>query len=668
MRSRLCATAFITVAFASPIQAKEPPHPEREVDDEIVVTGSPIQKSPDELAIPVNSLDRDHIVSHLGTTLGETLDGEVGVTTSGFAPGASRPIVRGQDSFRVRVLENGLGTADVSAISGDHGVPVNPLAARRIEVIRGPATLRYGGGAIAGAVNVLTHLVPRRSDEPFSGEVYLGWGSVADQGDAAAQLEGALGPIALHADGLLRRSDDYDLPGRDARQDNTDTAVGSVGGGAAYVGEKGRFGGGYQLFENDYGISEPGEPTPASIELRSQNADVEADWRFESGPFEEIRLRGRYTDYEHDEIVAREAVSRFRADTWEGRAESLHAPILEGGAGALGVHAFFRDFEARGEGAELLSPSETLTFAGYLFEQLPIGDRVSIELGGRAESTQVRGRTEVEGRRRRSFVPLSGALQVLGELSPAVDLGLNLAVSQRAPDALELFAMGPHEADATFQLGDASADEETSYNAELLVRGDLAPVSFEASVFYTYYDRFLYGRLTGNTRDEDGTLFLDDSGALRELRYTQDDAHFYGFELAGEASLFEIAGGDVGLDAQTDFVRARLDGGANVPRIPPLRWGAGVFFAGDGLRARVGFLRHEAQNRAGEFESETSGYTLLDASLAVRLLGNVGSPALELVVAGDNLTDARARSAVSLKKQDQRLPGRAVRLGLRGYF
>jgi iron complex outermembrane receptor protein len=208
MRSRLCATAFITVAFASPIQAKEPPHPEREVDDEIVVTGSPIQKSPDELAIPVNSLDRDHIVSHLGTTLGESLDGEVGVTTSGFAPGASRPIVRGQDSFRVRVLENGLGTADVSAISGDHGVPVNPLAARRIEVIRGPATLRYGGGAIAGAVNVLTHLVPRRSD-------------------------------------------DYDLPGRDARQENTDTAVGSVGGGAAYVGEKGRFGGGYQLFEND---------------------------------------------------------------------------------------------------------------------------------------------------------------------------------------------------------------------------------------------------------------------------------------------------------------------------------------------------------------------------------------------------------------------------------
>lgn len=668
MRFALVLSAFVAIALPYSSPAAEPPHPEREVDDEIVVTASPIQRSPDELAVPVNALDRDHIVSHLGTTLGESLDREVGVTTSGFAPGASRPIIRGQDSFRVRVLENGLGTADVSAISGDHGVPVNPLAAQRVEVIRGPATLRYGGGAIAGAVNVLTNLVPRPAAEPWSGELFLGWGSVADEGNVAAQLDGAFGPIALHANGLLRRSGDYDLPGRDARQENTDTAVGSIGAGAAFIGESGRIGGGYQYFENDYGISEPGEPTPPSIELRSRNVDVEADYAFDAGPLEEIRFRGRYSDYGHEELVAREVVSKFRADTFEGRIEALHAPLFDGGEGALGLHALVRDFEARGEGAELLAPTETSSLAGYLFESFLVGDRVSVELGGRAESTRVRGRTAAGGRRHRSFVPLSGALQVLGAVVPAVDLGLNLAVSQRAPDALELFAMGPHEADETFQLGDPSADEETSYTAELLLRGDFEPVSLEANLFYTYYEGFLFGRLTGNTRDEDGTQFLDDSGELRELVYTQEDAHFYGFELAGEATLLELAAGSVGLDAQMDFVRARLDAGPNVPRIPPLRFGAGIFFAGDGLRARVGFLRFEAQNRAGDFETETSGYTFLDASLAVRLLGDVGRPSVELVVAGDNLTDARARSAVSFKKEDQRLPGRALRLGLRGYF
>jgi iron complex outermembrane receptor protein len=329
---------LLVCLLPGPTRAAEPPH-DGEAHEEIVVTASPIPKSSDELAVPVNQLDRDHLVSHLGSTLGETLRNEPGITTSGFAPGASRPVVRGQDAFRVRILDNGLGTSDVSAISGDHGVPINPLSARRVEVLRGPATLRYGGGAIAGAVNVLTDRVPRQPvGAPLSGEAFAGYGSVADEGDFSGLLRGDAGPLSWHLDGMLRQSDDYGLPGTSAVQDNTDTGVWSAAGGAAFSGELGRIGFGAQRFENDYGISEPEMPAEApSIELESQSFDAEADLLLDLGPLEGLRFRGRYTDYQHDEVVQSDAVSKFRADTWEGRLEGLHDAFF-GAAGAVGFH------------------------------------------------------------------------------------------------------------------------------------------------------------------------------------------------------------------------------------------------------------------------------------------------------------------------------------------
>jgi iron complex outermembrane receptor protein len=666
------AGAYLLLLAALPAVAlaAEPPHEDREVREEILVTARPIPKSTDELAVPVNLVDRDHLIAHLGSTLGETLRREPGITTTGFAPGASRPVVRGQDAFRVRILDNGLGTAGVSAISADHGVPINPLSARQVEVLRGPATLRYGGGAIAGAVNVLTDRVPRAPVEaPVTGEAFAGYGSVAEQGDFAGLLEGGAGPVSWHLDGLSRQSKDYGLPGTSAVQDNTDARTWSAAAGGAWIGSRGRLGFGAHHFANDYGISEPENPADApSIELESQSYDLEGDLSLDRGALSELRLRGRFTDYAHDEVVRGQPVSKFRAETWEARAELLHGAFF-GPDGAVGVHGLARDLEARGEGAELLAPTETRMFAGYLFEDVSLGAGVTLELGARAEGTTVEGRQSDGRSRRRTFRPLSGSLGVLADLGGGLAAGLTLSGSQRAPDALELFAMGPHEADETFQIGDPGADEETSWTAELLLRGELPFASFEASGFATWYEGFLFGRLTGNTRDEDGTFypFPDDSGELRELVYTQEDALFLGFELAGRVPLTELALGELGLDAQVDYVRARLDRGGNVPRIPPLRWGGGLYLAGERLRARVGFLRNEAQHRTGDFETSTSGYTMLDASASVALLERAGR-GVSLEIALDNLTDARARNHVSFKKDDQRLPGRSVRVGLRGSF
>jgi iron complex outermembrane receptor protein len=658
---------LLTWLSATPLQAAEPPHRDEPIE-EILVTVSPLLIGPDELAVPVDLVDRDHLLAHLGTTLGETLRNEPGITTSGFAPGASRPVIRGQDAFRVRILEDGLGTADVSAISADHGVPVNPLSAQQVEVLRGPATLRYGGGAIAGAVNVLTNRVPRtEGSAPLTGEAFAGYGSVAEQGDFAARLGGASGPVTWHLDGLRRTSDDYELPGTSDVQDNTDVDLWSAAGGAALFGDAGRLGASYRHFDNEYGVTEPEDPGGApTIDLESYAVDLEGDLFVDLGPVSELRFRSRYTDYAHDEEVRGDAVSKFRADTIEGRVEALHDAVWSA-SGAVGLHFLVRDLEARGEGAELLAPSDTDMFAGYLFEDVMLSDRVDLQLGARIESTHVEGTPESGRKRNRSFLPLSGSAGVLIDVGAGLDLGLTLSGSQRAPDALELFAMGPHEADGTFQLGDPGADEETSWTAELMLRGELDMLSFRASVFGTYYDGYLFGRLTGNTRDEDGNVFPDDSGELRELVYTQDDAYFVGFEVSGQAPLFQVLEGEVGIDVQADWVRAELDEGGDVPRIPPLRWGGGVYFAGDRVRGRFGFLRNEAQQRSAAFESRTSAFTMVGANVDVRLFGDE-ERAVHLEAAIDNLTDARARNAVSIKKDDQRLPGRNARISLRGTF
>jgi iron complex outermembrane receptor protein len=458
-------------------------------------------------------------------------------------------------------------------------------------------------------------------------------------------------------DGLRRASDDYGLPDSSDTQPNTFTDSYAIGGGGAWLGALGRVGLGYGRNVDDYGVSEPEEPGGGpTIQLESQHFDSQADWNVGRLGLDALRWRGRYTDYTHDEVVDGDAASTFEADTWEGRLEGLHDPLgpFEGG---VGFHFLLRELSAEGEGSELLAPAATDLFAGYVFEDVWFSEALRLELGGRVERNFVDGRDRAGRARGRNFWPLSGSAGLVWSPTEQVSLGVTGSASQRAPDALELFAKGPHEADGTFQIGDPDADAETSYTAELNGSAHLTRVALHGAVFYSYYDGFVFGRLTGAQID-----------GLRELIYTQQTAHFAGFELSGEAPVWSFAGlGQVGLDSQVDWVRGWLSGGHNVPRLPPLRWGAGVYFAGERVRARFGFLRHERQWFQGENETETAGYTMLDASTSVRLLGDEDR-GVSLDVGVDNLNDARARNHVSFKKEDQRLPGRSVRVGLRGTF
>jgi iron complex outermembrane receptor protein len=664
-KAATCAAVYPICLMAVAVYAAEPPHDE---DDEkahadvVVVTASPVEKTQDELADAVNVVDRDHIESHGGTTIGEVLQYEPGIDTSGFAPGASRPVIRGLDSFRVRVLQDGLGTHGVAEISADHGEAISPFSAERIEVVRGPATLRYGGAAIGGAVNAITNRIPFEPiDELARGNLFGQYGTVAHDRMFAGELEGGYGPFAWHVDGLRRATDDYGLPQSSEDQPNTQTDSYAIGGGGAWIGSLGRIGLGYGRYVDDYGVTEEGDEPP-TLQLESQNFDAQGDLNVDRWGLGALRFRGRYTDYTHDEVVDHAALSTFDADTWEGRLEQLHDPLL-GFTGAAGFHAQYRELEAQGEGGELLPASDSQLYAGYLFEERDLTDSLRLELGGRIERDLVEGTAPPEtpgesgNDRDRRFTPLSGSVGLVWRVSEPSNLGLTFAASQRAPDALELFAQGPHEADETFQIGDPDADEETAYTVEINTNHHFERFSLHGAVFYSYYDGFLFGRLTGDTVDD-----------LDELFYTQQSASFAGFELAGEAPIWSFGTlGELGIDAQVDWVRGWLSGGHNVPRMPPLRWGSGVYFAGDFLRTRFGFRRNERQWFQGQNESETSGYTMLDVTSALRVWSSE-TRSVSVLFAVDNLNDARARSAVSFKKEEQRLPGRNFRLGLSGTF
>ena len=638
--------------------------------EQIVVTGAPIEHDRDELAVPVDRIDRDELLDTMGATLGETLATRPGIASTGFTGGASRPVIRGQDAFRTEVTEDGLSTQDVSRESPDHAIPVNPLAIERIELVRGPATLRYGGGASAGVVNAITNRIPdEHPGELVTGEFFGALDSVADRRDANLNLDGGLGPVAWHVDGLYRKSDDYRIPTGGHQRGTFADAWAASGGFSYFFEDSGRVGFGYSHFESEYGI--PEEDEKARIDMRTNRYRLEGDWHPPLAGVRELRLRGVYSHYEHDEIAEGEVGQTYLNDQFDGRLELLHEELF-GFFGAVGVTGRNRDLEGRGEAAEYLAPTHTTSVALYGFEERPLLGSVIGEFGLRLEGTSVRGTPfGSSSERKRNFALISGSVGLVADPIEYLTFGLVTSASQRAPAESELFARGPHEATATFEIGDPGLGEETSYTGELRATFARARYRLEAAAFATYYDGYIFAQLTGNSVDEEGnTVPPSDDDALRELFYRTRNAFFAGGEISGRADLLYEQGGIFGVDGQFDYVRARFTSGSdrNVPRIPPIRWGGSFFYEGEWLRGKIGFLRTEAQDDVSSFENRTDAFTLLNASLTFQLAPLLPRVPIELGIFGTNLLDAKGRNVVSINADLVLLPGRNVRGTLRVRF
>ena len=692
---------------AAPVFAQQAPKADTShgvVDPAIIVT-APVDRERLLVATAVSVLQGEELQRQTRSTIGETLARQPGVSASFFGPNASRPILRGLDAERVRVLTDGIGSFDVSNTSVDHAVAVNPLLVDRIEVLRGPAALLFGSGAIGGVLNMRDLRIPREvpEDGPHV-DLAAGVGSAARERSIAGALNVPLGGgFVAHADGSFFQSENYRSGGfifsRDLRKEaaeaggevaeeaqargrvpNTGARTWDLAGGIGWIGDNGaNFGVAVSHLANRYGIPngldiddhdhdhghghEEGHDDhddhddheghaheDITLDMRQTRVDVRAAVPL-GGAFKELKLRGGWADYRHDEIEdGGEIGTSFFNRSWEARAE-LVQERRGSWQGASGVQYFSRNFRAEGEEA-YIPANETRQIGLFTLQEVDLG-MVRLEGGARYEHTNVK--SAVIGRERRfDTVSLSAGGSV--DLGGGFRLAASLSRAERAPAAEELFANGAHAATRAYEIGNPDFRTERQTGAEAVLRGRGKGWRFELSGFVSHFDNFIYLNPTGAEEDD-----------LPVFAYTQANANFWGIEAEGAVTLAQLGETRIEATGLLDFTRATITaGGGPVPRIPPLRMIGGIEASGGVVGGRLELEHVTAQTRTAVLETGTPAWTMVNASVSWKPFG-VDAPTT-LMVQANNIFDVEARRHSSFLKDVAPLLGRDVRVSLRVAF
>ena len=575
---------------------------------EVTITGNPLGTT--DLIAPADAYSGDALLLRSQSTLGETLDGTPGVSSSYFGPNASRPIIRGQEGDRIRVLQNSGASVDASGLSHDHAVPADPISMERIEVLRGPGALLYGGSAVGGVVNVIDNRIPREplfdATGGISGKLHLGAASGNNERTGAVLLETGTDTFALHVDAFDRQSDDTRVPvslacakpgaptlAHAICNSGAATRGGAVGGSVFF--EQGRIGASISSYRSVYGTVAEDAVT---IGMQSERATVELELDDLPGLFKSLKARVSRNNYQHTEYEDGAAGTVFKNSGSDVRLVARHRDmdtILGSLEGVVGVQSEDSRFSADGE--EAFAPySRTRQTALFALEELPLSwGRLSF--GARTESIDVESSGNPLVARfvpaQRSFSPASYALGALWNVAPNWKLTSHLATSERAPKDYELFADGPHLATHAYEVGNSNIALERSTNLDLGLKWKQGGHSFALSAFVNQFDNYLSLEATGQTVDE-----------LPEYATTQVKARFSGLEASGNVRLLDGTQTlDLGLRA--DVVKAEnTTTGQPLPRIAPARLGASLAWAQGPWNAKLDAKHVMAQNDvpAGELE------------------------------------------------------------------
>jgi iron complex outermembrane receptor protein len=631
-------------------------------------------------------LTGDALQRTTSASIADLLATQPGVAASTFAPGASRPNIRGLDDYRVRIQENGIGSQDASDFSQDHQVPVDPLSADKIEVIRGPATLRYGNQAIGGVVNASNNRIPENLvPDNFSARIKGGGSSVDSSIDGAASIDASGNNVAIHVDAFGRSAGDYRIPGGSVQANTRLRSEGqSVGG--SYIFDGGYIGTAIQHITSLYHI--PGIAESASrtrIDLEQTKITSKGEWRAPTDGIAAIRYTFGVSDYKHGELgIGSNGVDGLQNTITnkeiEGRFELDHASVatpLGALTGSWGAQASNRKLGTAGLLGGLLAPTNTDTVAGFVFEQLQLSDTLKFQAAGRIESLSVSGMAPIfpsnflpppdtfsETAATRDFTPKSFSFGLLKSLPWDMVANLSVQRAQRAPAAPELYSRGSDGASGTFVIGNPDLKIETAESIEVGLKRSSGQLRFEASLYYTRYLDFIFKQVTGNFCT-DTFASCGATGPLLQVAYGQRDANFRGAELMAQLDVTPLSDGMLGIDTQFDVVRATFADGSNVPRIAPMRVGGGVWWRSAEWYARLGVLHAFTQNDIALNETSTAGYNLLKAEVSyTHTFPKVDGGLRDITfgVTGDNLLDEQVRNHISFKKAEVLQPGRGVRL------
>lgn len=641
----------------------------------VTVSAGPLGQKKDDMATPAEVLDGSALVLERQATLGDTLEGLPGVRSDTFGAGAARPIIRGQTAPRVSVLSDGSAMMDASAVSPDHAVTVEPMLAERIEVLRGPATLRYGGGAIGGVVNVLDSRIPTAvPDNGVEGQVEVRGTTGSQERAGSFGVTAGKDNFAVHVEGLKRRAGEYRVPDWTRSRlagSQSESASGSVG--MSWIGDKGYFGLAFTHLESRYGLvghsheyegchvhgmrlhcgghgdgqddheHSHGEDSHAApwVKLRSDRVDLRGEYRDPFAGIRKITLRGGVTDYRHQEIEGDAVATTFKNRGFDLRLEAEHEPIA-GWRGVLGMQGARSAFSAVGD--ESFMPRSVTTSTGlFLFEEYRLADW-RFELGARQDWQSVTPDGDLP-RSSQTASSFSGA--AIWSFAPQYSLALSLSRSQRLPTAQELYARGPHLATLTYELGDPGLGRETSRNVDLTLRKNAGDTQFSLGVFHNRVRNYIYAQT------------LDAFEDYRLIRYAQKDAEFTGLE----AQVSQKLDRHVTVGVFGDAVRGRLLGGGDLPRIPAARAGVRAKVLWGPWSGDVEYYRVFRQNRVADFESETPGYNMVNLGIAYD--GRWGASDYSIYLRATNLFDQLAFNHASFVASAAPLPGRRVTLGVR---
>lgn len=704
------ATSILALSLiSSPAFAQQQAEQDVADDDfhrtgEIVVTAPYFERL--DLLAGTSALSGEELAQQSRGQIGDTLLSLPGVSATSFTPGSSRPVLRGFQGNRVAVLTDGIGNIDASNTSADHAVTIESLTTERIEVLRGPAVLLFGGQAVGGAVNAIDKRIPRAiPKEAAHVDALAGYGSAADEWSAGASVDVPVTDrLVVHADGSYRKSDDLRISGyqlssvlrdevfdladeeeaegeldeaeelREAAENrgrvpNSAVETWTAGIGTAFIDDGGNLGVSFSIYDTKYGI--PGRPgvghheeataageqvsmaeageEAVTIGLRQYRADIRGEVETGGGFLEKLTFRAGYADYEHTEFEGDEIGTVFKSNGFEARAEAVQAN-RDGWRGASGIQYLSRDFEAIG--AEAFVPlNRTRQLGLFSLQEFDLGG-LHLEAALRYDRVKQEAQTLGITRNFNNVSAAFGLAYLIGDLK----IGINASRTGRAPAVEELFSDGPHIATQAYEIGDPDLRSEKAWNAELYARFDSSNVDATVTVYSNWFDGFIYEDATGAEEDD-----------LPVFQYFQSDARFWGFEADVSARLGRVGGFDFVVDGVADYTRASIsNGGGPVPRIPPLRLLGGVELQSGSLDLRGEVEWANDQRRNATFETETAGFTLVNASASWRPFGRDRN--IALIASVNNIFDVSARRAASFTKDYVPLAGRDFRVTARISF
>ncbi|WP_326523235.1 TonB-dependent receptor [Sphingomonas sp.] len=719
--SALAIATAGTAAAQVPDARRTQPQPAPAPEGEIVIT-APYLQSEEDVLQGTSVVTGAELARELRPTIGETLARQPGVSATSFGPSASRPVLRGLQGERVRVLTDGIGAIDVSNTSVDHAVVIDPLLAERVEVLRGPSALLFGSSAIGGVVNVIDSRIPREVPEGgYRIRATGGYGSAANERTVGAAADVALGKFVINANGSYMKSGDLRIGGfalspraraealsqvglpqdddhghdhdhdhdhdhgdddhhhhepvdfaanaalRD-RLPNTAARTWTAGAGVSIVTDTGHLGIAYSRYDSFYGVpvryaTLVGQEQHApQLDIKQDRFDLRGEVETGGGFLDRIRLRAGHATYRHFEVEDGAIGTSFFSNGLEGRLELIQANH-GGWRGASGVQYFDRQFDVVGDEA-FLPRNETQQIGLFTLQQVDLG-RFRAEGGLRYEWSDLTARP-VGGTRyfsgTRDFRALSASLGASVEVTDGVRVGINASHTERAPSAEELFANGEHAGTQAYELGNPNFVKERSRGLEATLHAHSGPLSFDASAYYNRFRNFIYEA----ERDEDVCeAAAGDHVDVPCFQHHQAGATLYGFEADLSLRLGQVGGYAINLDGIADYTRATVRGGGPVPRIPALRLLGGLEAQGASLTARAEVEHVFDQDRVATFETPTSGYTMVNASVSWRPFGDDRTT---LLLSANNLFDVTARRHASFLKDFAPLAGRDLRATLRFGF